>query len=118
MVMTPKGARAKGGHRDGVGISVQAVTDLPDATPHPLAVQYRDAMAQVRAKGKGAVGKWHRIATFASPNGATAVKRKMLRGDKLIDGKVSDWEIESRRTRDTRGVLNGSQLYVRLKAKK
>jgi hypothetical protein len=72
----------------------------------------RDPVVQVRKKvGKG---KWASIATFTAPNGAAAVRRAILAGERPIDGKLTDWEIESRRTRDRHGELSGSELYVKL----
>lgn len=70
-------------------------------------------MAKIRKKGKRS--GWHQLATFTSAPGAAVVRREMLAGKRLIDGKVTDWDIETRRLHDDDGQTVGSALYVRLK---
>lgn len=111
---TTKGQKG-GGTAASVQVGVAAVPGLPRSAPHPGSVVYRDAMAQVRKKGRAAWGKWFLIATFQSPNGAASVKRQLLTGRKPVDGLVREWDIETRRTRGDDGELDGSQLYVRMK---
>ena len=96
-------------------VQVSVVGDLPPDQRHHNArsMRYQAAMAQVRKMGKGK--GWASIATFDSANGAAAVKRAILRGERPVDGKLSDWEVESRRVRDDAGTITGSALYVRLK---
>jgi hypothetical protein len=114
--LAPKGVRKDTARGRVPHVEVLMVGELPARRLTNRTTRYRDAMAEVRkkAKGKGG-GGWARIATFDSPNGAAAVRRALLKGERPIDGKVSDWEIESRRTRDNAGELAGSELYVRLK---
>lgn len=109
--LTPKKARAA----RGAVVKVRAVTEPPAPLRSVSSRQrrYQAAMAAVRKKGKG--GGWHEIATFDSASGAAVVKRDMLRGDRLIDGKLSDWEIETRRLHNDVDAVIGSALYVRLK---
>lgn len=93
-------------------VSVKAVGELPQ---HQTArtTRYARAMAEVRAKVKR--GTWASIATFDSPNGAAAVRRAILNGERPIDGQLKEWEIESMRMRDAAGQIIGSELYVKLK---
>lgn len=101
----------KVGRRDPVVAVRKVGSELPrHATPRSM--RYRDAMAQVRSFGKRA--GWASIATFDSPNGAAQVRREILAGRRPIDGRLDDWEIESRRTRDDAGEITGSELFVRL----
>ena len=68
---------------------------------------YAEAMAQVReVNGRGVPTV---IAEFSSPTGATTVRRLMMQGQRPIDGKLSDWDIQARRHD------GGSTLYVTLK---
>lgn len=93
-------------------MQVKAVDKLP-AVVSARSNRYRDAMAQARAKVRK--GRWVSIAVFESPTGASQVKRSILRGERPIDGKLSEWEIETRRVRDSAGTVTGSELFVRLK---
>ena len=110
-----KGVTARGRGSASALVKIRAVTEPPRSRRSISATQtrYRDAMAQVRKKGKGR--GWFEIATFASVTGAAVVRRGMLAGERLIDGKLSDWEIESRRLHDDDGRAIGSALYVKLK---
>lgn len=92
-------------------VAVQAVDELPHYRD-PRTDRYRVAMAEVRKKGRG---KWFQVATFESPNGAADVRRAITRRERPIDGKLTEWEIESRRLRDDRGDVIGSGLFVKLK---
>lgn len=110
-----KGVTARGRGSASALVKVRAVTEPPSSRRTISVTQrkYQAAMAQVRKKGKGR--GWFEIATYASATGAAVVKREMLAGKRLIDGKLSDWEIESRRLHDDDGRVIGSALYVRLK---
>lgn len=108
--LAPKASRGRG-----IQVKVKAVDGLPERkrSVDSRQTRYRDAMAQVRKKGKR--GGWHEIATYQSPTGAAVVRREMLAGGRLIDGRVGDWDIETRRLHDAAGVVIGSALYVKLK---
>lgn len=58
-------------------------------------------------------GKPVQIATFASRNGATQVKRKLEAGERPIDGEVEDWEFAARRIGEDEDA--GSVLFATLK---
>lgn len=122
--MTPraKGARAGAGQGARGKSPAKSRRDpqvgvwVVDALPPPASKRssrYAEAMAEVRATV--AKGTWACIAVFDSPAGAAQVKREILAGKRVVDGKLSDWDVESRRTRDDSGELNGSELYVRLR---
>lgn len=109
---------SKAARRDPV-VEVKAVKgELPDQPmgDHTRRTRYARAMAEVRAK-VGA-GTWASIATFDTPTGAAGVRRAIYRGERPIDGRLSEWEIEARRTYDDADVAVGSELYVRLKVRK
>lgn len=102
-----------GASRDPV-VKVRAVKELPASRPPShRSMRYADAMAEVRAKGKR--GGWHQIATFETGDGATIVRRRIMAGERPVDGKVADWDIEARRLRDDDGTVIGSGLYVKLR---
>lgn len=111
--MVPKRSVGKGGGN--AQVRVRPVSSLPDRqrTISKRQLRYRDAMASVRKKGKGR--GWFSIAQFASASGAAVVRREMLAGTRLIDGKVSDWDIETRRIHDAGGKVIGSELFVKLR---
>lgn len=94
-------------------VGVWAVDQLPPPASKRSS-RYADAMAEVRQTLPR--GTWACIAVFDSTAGAAQVKREILAGKRIVDGKVSDWDVESRRTRDEAGELTGSELYVRLRA--
>lgn len=113
--MVPKTRGGGGDSWRGSTVKVRPVSEppAPQRGVSSRSLRYQKAMAQVRKKGKA--GGWHEIATYASPAGAAVVRREILAGTRAIDGKVSDWVIESRRTHDDDGRVTGSALYVRLK---
>lgn len=79
----------------------------PQRKPDRRTQAYAEAMADVRkvnGRGKPTI-----IAEFTSPSGASSVRRMMLRGERPIDGKLSDWVIQARRHD------GGSTLYVTLR---
>ncbi len=72
-------------------------------------MRYANVMADVRAK-VGA-GKAVRVATFAGRGGANVVRRALERGERPVDGELSDWEFATRVMGDGTSVL-----YVTLKS--
>lgn len=98
-------------------MGVKAVKgELPKARRGDQArtMRYATAMAEVRRKV--GPGTWASIATFGAAAGAAGVRRHILRGDRPIDGRLSEWDIEARRVYGEDGQATGSELFVRLKA--
>lgn len=114
MAPKPKTTRKRVAPRRDPAMKVRKVDGLPPQHRSSTArvLRYQTAMAEVRKMGKGV---WAVIAEYDSPNGAAAVRRAIIAGERPIDGRLAEWEIETRRTRDGDGVLTGSELYVRLK---
>lgn len=114
--IAPKGAgKRSGGGAGNARVRVKSVPALPgrQRTVSSTQRRYQEAMAKVRAKGKR--GGWHSIAEYKSASGAAMVRRDILAGRRLIDGKVADWDIETRRIHDGNGKAIGSELFVKLR---
>ena len=82
--------------------------------PLPSSLRYRDTMQKIR-KEVG-VGKPVALAYFVSGTGAYEARRAILRGERLIDGKLSDWDLQARKVdvMDVAFEKYGSVLFATL----
>lgn len=91
---------------DVVSSVVDEIPPLRTSTSRRM--RYARVMADIREKV--GVGRPVLIATFVGKSGASTVRRQLLNGEKPVDGRVADWEIEARRMDS-----GGSCLYCTLR---
>lgn len=74
--------------------------------PLPSSLRYRDTMQKIRAEV--GVGKPVALAYFVSKTGAYEARRAILRGERMIDGKLADWDLQARKV-EGQGVKGGEK---------
>lgn len=91
-------------------LAAAAVDELPPDgnSGNRRTLRYLHVTREIRGDARLA-GKWVPAVEYIGRDGATTAKRELEAGHRAVDGELSDWEFQARRTDS-----GGSVLYVKL----